>query len=119
MRREGHLINHRRTERLYQEEGLCLQLKRRKNVVATLGLYCHRQSGLTSFRRYRALTLVDNLSKECPILEVVHSLTRQRVVQVLERISLTRELPEVITVDNGPEFIRKLSMLGRTRTTLN
>jgi putative transposase len=58
-------------------------------------------------RRFRILTVVDDLSKECPVLEADHSLTGQRVTRVLERVSLTRGLPDVITVDNGPEFISK------------
>lgn len=62
---------------------------------------------LYSGRRFRVLTVVDNFSRECPVLEVDHSLTGQRVTRVLDRIALTRGLPEVITVDNGPEFISK------------
>jgi len=58
-------------------------------------------------RRFRVLTVVDDLSKECPVLEVDHSLTGQRVTRVLERAALTQGLPDVITVDNGPEFISK------------
>lgn len=58
-------------------------------------------------RRFRTLTVVDDLSKECPVLEVDHSLTGQRVARVLERVALTRGLPDLITVDNGPEFISK------------
>ena len=53
------------------------------------------------------LTVVDDFSRECPVLEVDHSLTGKRVTRVLERIALTRGLPEAITVDNGPEFISK------------
>jgi len=52
--------------------------------------------------------VVDELSKECPVLESDHSLTGQRVTRVLERVSLTRGLPDVITVDYGPEFISKV-----------
>lgn len=58
-------------------------------------------------RRFRVLTLVDDFSRECPALEADHSLTGQRVARVLDRIALVRGLPEVITVDNGPEFIGK------------
>ena len=58
-------------------------------------------------RRLRILTVVDDFSKECPVLEVYHSLTGKRATRVLERVALTRGLPEVITVDNGPEFISK------------
>jgi len=49
-------------------------------------------------RRFRILTEVDDLSRECPGLEVDHSLTGLRITRVLDRVALTRDLPEVITV---------------------
>ena len=36
LRREGHLINHKRTERLHREEGLSLRLKKRKKRISHL-----------------------------------------------------------------------------------
>ena len=42
-----------------------------------------------------------------PAIEVDTSLGGVRVVGVLERLAETRGLPEVITVDNGPEFAGK------------
>jgi putative transposase len=120
LRREGHLINHKRTERLYREEGLSLRLKKRKKRISHLRVVMDRperinqhwsmdfvSDSLHNGRRFRVLTVVDDLSRECPVLEVDHSLTGQRVTRVLDRIALTRGLPEVITVDNGPEFISK------------
>lgn len=120
LRREGFLINHKRTERLYREEGLSLRRKKRKKRMSHLRVLMdgpervnHHWSmdfvsdGLYNGRRFRVLTIVDNFSRECPALEVDHSLTGKRVTRVLDRIALTRELPEVITVDNGPEFISK------------
>jgi len=58
-------------------------------------------------RRFRALTIVDNYTRECPAIEVDTSLGGTRVVNVLDRLAETRELPEVITIDNGPEFAGK------------
>ena len=58
-------------------------------------------------RRFRALAIVDDYSRECPAIEVDASLGDARVVGVLERLEETRGLPEVITVDNGPEFAGK------------
>ena len=120
LRREGHLINHKRTERLYREEGLSLRLKKRRKRISHLRVVMDRperinqhwsmdfvSDSLYNGRRFRVLTVVDDLSRECPVLEVDHSLTGQRVTRVLDRIALTRGLPEVITVDNGPEFISK------------
>ena len=120
LRREGFLINHKRTERLYREEGLSLRLKRRRKrsshlrVVLAVPERINQHwsmdfvsDSLHNGRRIRILTVVDDLSKECPVLEVDHSLTGQRVTRVLDRVSLTRGLPDVITVDNGPEFVSK------------
>ena len=55
-------------------------------------------------RRFRALVIVDDYSRECPVIEVDTSLGGRRVVRVLDRLAETRGLPEVITIDNGPEF---------------
>ena len=120
LRREGYLINHKRTERLYSEEGLSLRRKKRRKrgshlrvVLAGPGRVNQHWSmdfvadSLFNGRRLRILTVVDDFSKECPVLEVDHSLTGKRVTRVLERIALIRGLPDVITVDNGPEFISK------------
>jgi len=118
--REGYQINHKRTERLYREEGLSLRLKKRKKRTSHLRVVLDRpervnqhwsmdfvSDNLFSGRRFRTLTVVDDFSRECPVLEADHSLTGQRVSRVLDRVALTRGLPEVITVDNGPEFISK------------
>jgi len=120
LRRESYLINHKRTERLYREEGLSLRLKRRRKRISHLRVVLDSperinqhwsmdfvSDSLYNGRRFRILTVVDDLSKECPVLEADHSLTGQRVTRVLDRVSLTRGLPDVITVDNGPEFISK------------
>lgn len=120
LRREGHLANHKRVERLYREEGLSLRRRKRKKRAATLRVVLDRPQranqhwsmdfvtdSLWNGRRFRVLTIVDDFTKECPALEADHSLPGQRVARVLDRLALTRGLPELITVDNGPEFISK------------
>jgi putative transposase len=120
LRREGHLINHKRTERLYKEEGLSLRRKKSRKRISHLRVVMDKperinqhwsmdfvSDSLYNGRRFRVLTVVDDLSRECPVLEVDHSLTGQRVTRILDRVSMVRGLPEVITVDNGPEFISK------------
>jgi len=120
LKREKLVINHKRTERLYREEGLSLRLKRRKKKAAVLRVTLPQaehanqrwsmdfaaDSTLTG-RRFRALAIVDDYSRECPALEVDTSIPGARVVDVLDRLSEVRGLPEVITVDNGPEFVGK------------
>ena len=53
------------------------------------------------------LTIVDNYTRECPVIEVDTSLVGAKVVNALERLSETRGLPEVITIYNGPGFAGK------------
>ena len=43
-------------------------------------------------------------TRESLATEVAISLPGLRVTQVLDRLAVDRGLPELITVDNGPEF---------------
>jgi putative transposase len=117
MKREGLVINHKRTERIYREEGLALRRKRRRKgaagarvILASPQRVNERWSmdfvtdSIVTGRRFRALTIVDDYSRECPTIEVDTSLGGRRVVGVLDQLSEIRGLPEVITIDNGPEF---------------
>jgi putative transposase len=121
LRREGIEINHKKTERLYREEGLSLRKRKRKKTAATNRIMLPvaektNQKWSMDFvtdstvtgRRFRALTIVDDYSRECPAIEVDTSLGAGRVIQVLERLAEIRGLPEVITTDNGPEFTSKV-----------
>ena len=58
-------------------------------------------------RRFRALTIVDTMTRESPAIEVDGSFPSTRVVAVLERLAATQGLPKVIYVNNGPEFVAK------------
>lgn len=117
LQREGLVINHKRTERIYREERLSLRLKRRKKKAAVARVkvpQAERANQRWSMdfaadstcggRRFRALAIVDDYSRECPAIEVDSSIPGARVVGVLERLAGTRGLPQAITIDNGPEF---------------
>ena len=117
LKREGLVINHKRTERIYREEGLVLRRKRRRKGAAGARVVMpspqrtnERWSmdfvtdSIVTGRRFRALAIIDDYSRECPAIEVDTSLGGRRVVGVLERLAEIRGLPEVITMDNGPEF---------------
>ena len=54
--------------------------------------------------RFRILTIVDQFSRECPLLAAAHSLTAHPVIAGLERLKAESGLPAAITVDNGSEF---------------
>jgi putative transposase len=120
LKRENLVVNHKRTERIYREEGLVLRRKLWRKGAAGIRVMIPAamkpneqwsmdfvSDTIVTGRRFRALTIVDNYTRECPAIEVDTSLGGARVVNVLERLSETRGLPEVITMDNGPEFAGK------------
>jgi len=120
LRREGLVVNHKRTERIYREEGLSLRKRKRRKAAAQTRVTLpapkrpnerwsmdFATDSIVTGRRFRALVIVDDYSRECPAIEVDTSLGGARVVHVLERLAETRGLPEVITTDNGPEFTGK------------
>jgi len=62
---------------------------------------------LLNGRRFRVLTVLDKWSRESVLLETRFSLTGQSVVDALQGLSLTRPLPQTITIDHGTEFTSK------------
>jgi putative transposase len=120
LRREGWQINHKRVYRRYREEGLAIRVKRRQKLTsasrvppppATRPLerwsLDFLSDSLVDGRRFRILTIVDNVSRVSPAIEAGASLTGERVVRLLEEVRATVGLPQRIAVDNGPEFISK------------
>lgn len=58
--------------------------------------------------RIRALTVVDNFSRECLAIEVGQGLRGDDVVAVMARLKqLQHRVPEQFQTDNGSEFISK------------
>jgi putative transposase len=119
-RREGWQGNPKRLYRRYRLAGLALRLKPRRKrpshlrVVTPIAQAPNEHWSLDfvadSFadgRRFRAFTVVDNMTRESPAIEVDGSLSGQRVVTVLERLACTHGLPKVLWVDNRPEFTSK------------
>lgn len=117
LRREGLIINHKRTERIYQEEGLSLRIRRRKKTASVLRVEMPQAEKpdqrwsmdfmsdcLYDGRKFRVLTVVDDYTRECLAIKVDTSINGVRVTNVLNRIAYMRSLPEIITIDNGPEF---------------
>lgn len=118
--REGWQINRKRVYRLYRMECLELRHKKPKKRISVLRVAhpvpqdpneCWSMDFVSDClhdgRRFRALTIVDNVSRVSPAIEVDRSLTGQRVVEVLEGLAQSQGLPKVIQVDNGTEFTSK------------
>jgi putative transposase len=62
---------------------------------------------LANGRKFRVLTVIDKWHRQCVALEADFSLTGQSVVDAMNDIALSRELPYAITVDHGTEFTSK------------
>lgn len=119
LRREGWLINHKKTYRIYCEEGLNLRSKRPRRRVAA----AHRQEHpvvstlnacwsmdfvadqLFNGQRIRALTVVDNFSRESLAITVDYALKAVDVVATMQHLQALCGTPKRIQVDNGSEFI--------------
>lgn len=120
IREEGHIVNHKRTERLYRLEGL--SLKRRKKKKKAQGLrearpvpvepnevwsmdFVHDQ--LVSGEKIKCLTLIDQCTRECLALHVDRSIKGSDVARILTRIKWEGRAPKVLLSDNGPEFVSR------------
>lgn len=117
LRREGFTDNHKRIERIYAEEGLQVRKRKKRRQTAAPRIAIPTPTtpnkrwsmdfvsdALYDGRRFRCLTVIDDFSRECPIIVVDTSLPGHRVAQVLDGIGGSRGLPEIIVCDNGPEF---------------
>lgn len=117
LKRAGWKVNHKKVERIYAQEGLALRRRKRRKKFVGPRVPLPVPSGpnqhlsmdfvhdrLINGRKIRALTIVDNFSRESPALEVDTSIGGRRVVRVLERLVERNGAPDAITIDNGTEF---------------
>jgi putative transposase len=117
LRRDGWPDNYKRIERISREEGLAVRRRPRKRVAVLRVPKPAAQAAndrwsmdfvrdtLADGRVCRTFTVVDDDTRECPVIEVDTSLCGERVVRVLERLRVTRGVPRTLVCDNGPEFI--------------
>jgi putative transposase len=118
LRREGIIVNHKRVERLYRDEGLAVRRRTRKSLMPILRgrpappqraneqwALDFLQDALASGRKLRVLSVIDIFTREALALEVDTSLPGSRVVRVLERLCSQRKQPAQVVLDNGPELI--------------
>lgn len=124
LRREGFLVNHKRVHRIYRADGLELRPRRKRgvryvrgNAVSAVSRPNERWSLdfvhdlLSTGRKFRTLTIVDDFTRESIAIEVDFSLTGEHVVRVLSRLAAQRGLPPTLKFDNGSECTSN-AMLG-------
>jgi putative transposase len=54
---------------------------------------------------FRTFNVIDDHNREALAIEIDTSLRAARLVRVFERLKAERGLPDVLRVDNGPEFL--------------
>ena len=54
--------------------------------------------------RFRTFNGIDDFNRESLTIEVDTSITAKRLISIFEILKITRGLPDVLRVDNGPEF---------------
>jgi len=117
LRREGIMINRKKTQRLYREEKLAVRRRRnRRRAIGArapapvLALPNQRWSLdfvhdlLASGRRFRVLNIVDDVTRECLRAVPDTSISGRRLVRELCDLIAERGKPGKIVSDNGTEL---------------
>lgn len=117
LRREGFVLNHKKTYRLYTEERLLVRQRKRRRRAAvgrlpipvpvtsnqrwSIDFVCDQ---LMDGRRFRMLTVVDDCTRECKGILVDFSIGGKRVTRFLDRLIEREAKPTATVTDNGTEF---------------
>ena len=123
LRNQGILINHKRVERIWREEGLkrpSKQPKKRRIFLSDgncVRLRAEHKNHVWSYdfvedktmdgRKVRWLNIIDEHDRVCLASVPRRSWRGSDVINVLSEIMILRGAPEYIRSDNGPEFIAK------------
>ena len=110
-------MNRKKTQRLYRDEGLAVRRRRARRRIAVARMPIPRPAGPNSRwsldfvhdqlaweRRFRVLTIIDDVTKECLAAVPDTSLSGKRVVRELQALIARRGRPGAIVSDNGTEF---------------
>jgi putative transposase len=121
LRRKGHYWNHKRVYRVYTKLKLNIRRRRKRRLPARVKQALYQPAtpnqvwsvdfmsdSLWDGRKFRLLNVVDDFNREVLLIEADTSLPTIRLIRCLEQLKETRGLPQMIRVDNGPEFISAL-----------
>ena len=110
--------NHKRIYRVYTQMGLNIRRRAKKRLPARVKQALFQPSAINEVwsmdfmtdslwdgRSYRLLNIMDDYNREMLSIVADTSLPAMRVTRTLEQLAHERGLPQMIRVDNGPEFI--------------
>ena len=123
VRAEGWVVNRKRVERIWREEGLKVPAKQPKrgrlylNDGSCIRLrpcfknhvwsYDFVSDRLHNGKRIRMLTVIDEYTRKCLAIRVGSSLKSDDVLDTLSTLFITEGVPGYIRSDNGSEFTAK------------
>lgn len=118
LRKQGHPWNHKKVYRVYTQMQLNIRRRAKKRLpsrvkqalfqperINQVWSIDYMSDSLWDGRKFRILNIMDDYNREILAIEVDTSLPALRVIRVLENLKMTRGVPEMIRVDNGPEFV--------------
>jgi len=117
LRQDGLLVNHKRVQRVWKEEGLTQPVKRRRKrakggsvpLEAThanhVWTYDFIHDRTEDGQPLRFLTVEDEYTREGLETATGRSMTGDRVIDVLKALFSERGAPEYLRSDNGPELV--------------
>jgi putative transposase len=125
VRRNGRVVNRKRVQRLYREEGLAVRRRgrrRRSQVPRIVRTPLTRPNErwsmdfvadtLSSGRRFRCLTILDEFNRGSLWIPVDHSIPATGVIDALEALREERGLPETIATTTALSSGAARSMPG-------
>ena len=129
LRREGLVINRKKTYRLHKAEDLAVRRRRRRRLPGRERLRLiaperrnqrwsmeFASDALWTGRRFRCLCIVEDATRESPPLLPDFSISGERVVRLLDEVACRHSLPAEIVIDNGPEFTGRPLFAWSART---
>ena len=109
--------NHKRVYRIYCNLKLNIRVKPRKRipkgdakiiVQPIQPNVCWSMDFMTDVlicgRKFRTLNIIDDYNREALLIEPSFSLPTNKVTQLVDQVAVEHGYPEMIRVDNGPEF---------------
>jgi putative transposase len=125
LRAEGWVVNPKRVERIWREEGLKVPAKQPKrgrlylndgSCIRLRPLYKNHvwsydfvSDRLHNGKKTRMLTVIDEYTRKCLAIRVGFSLKSDDVLDTLSTLFITEGVPEYIRSDNGSEFTAKIT----------
>jgi putative transposase len=118
MRKDGFTDNHKRMYRIYSSMKLNIRRRAKKRLPKRIKQALYKpdapnkvwsidfmSDSLWDGRKFRTLNIIDDFNRKILAIDNDTSIPALRVIRVLENLKERHGLPEIIRVDNGPEFI--------------